>query len=128
MPTYHYVCEKCGHEFEFFQSMKDPAIKTCPKEKCGRPRWGKGRVKRQMSAGAGLIFKGSGFYITDYRSEGYKSAAKKDSESSTPAPKSDAATSTSGTSSTPAPAKTSASTGGASGKTGGSGGGKAAKK
>lgn len=91
MPTYHYVCEKCGHEFEFFQSMKDPALKVCPKEKCFRPKWGKGRVKRQLSAGAGLIFKGSGFYITDYRSESYKSAAKKESEAAAPAPKKDGA-------------------------------------
>ena len=114
MPTYHYVCDKCGHEFEFFQSMKEPAIKTCPKEKCPRPRWGKGKVKRQLSAGAGLIFKGSGFYITDYRSEGYKSAAKKDSEPSTPAAKSDSAAATSGTSSTSAPAKTGANASGSS--------------
>ena len=49
-------------------------------------KWGKGKVKRQMSAGAGLIFKGTGFYITDYRSEGYKEAAKKDSAASAPAP------------------------------------------
>lgn len=85
MPTYEYVCEKCGAEFELFQSMKDSAIKTCTKEVCPQKRWGKGRVQRQMGSGAGLIFKGSGFYITDYRSEGYKSAAKKDSESAKPA-------------------------------------------
>jgi putative FmdB family regulatory protein len=79
MPTYGYVCAKCGHEFEKFQSMKDEALSTCPKELCTQKRWGKGKVKRQMGAGAGMIFKGSGFYITDYRSEGYKAAAKKDS-------------------------------------------------
>ncbi|MCX6899444.1 MAG: hypothetical protein NT105_12170 [Verrucomicrobia bacterium] len=73
MPTYEYECGKCGHQFELFQSMKEPAKKTCPK--C------KGRVRRLISGGAGLIFKGSGFYITDYRSEGYKSAAKKESSS-----------------------------------------------
>ncbi|MHB1305530.1 MAG: FmdB family zinc ribbon protein [Limisphaerales bacterium] len=84
MPTYQYVCEKCGHDFEFTQSMKDDALKTCPKEKCGQKRWGRGRVARQLSGGAGLIFKGSGFYITDYRSDAYKSAAKKDAESSAP--------------------------------------------
>ena len=88
MPTYHYVCEKCGHEFEHFQSMSDPPLRACPKEKCGRKRWGKGRVKRVLSGGAGLIFKGSGFYVTDYRSEGYKQAAKKESE--VVAPKKDA--------------------------------------
>ena len=77
MPTYEYVCEKCNHHFELFQSMKDSRKKTCPQ--C------KGRVRRLISGGAGLIFKGSGFYITDYRSEGYKSAAKKESSSVTSA-------------------------------------------
>lgn len=79
MPTYEYACEKCGHQFEIFQSMKDEALKTCPKEHCKLKKWGKGRVKKMLGAGAGLIFKGSGFYITDYRSEGYKQAAKKES-------------------------------------------------
>lgn len=78
MPTYAYTCAKCGHEFELFQSMKDAALSTCPKEKCAQKRWGKGKVKRLLGGGAGLIFKGSGFYITDYRSESYKQAAKKD--------------------------------------------------
>jgi putative FmdB family regulatory protein len=85
MPTYEYVCEKCGAAFELSQSMKDQALKTCPKDRCAQKRWGKGKVRRLMGTGAGLIFKGSGFYITDYRSEGYKAAAKKDSESSKPA-------------------------------------------
>lgn len=62
----------------------DP-LKVCPEEFCGRKRWGKGPVKRVIGAGAGLLFKGSGFYITDYRSEGYKQAAKKESTSTTPA-------------------------------------------
>lgn len=84
MPTYHYVCSKCGHEFDQFQSMKDHALEVCPKERCPRKTWGKGRVQRQMSGGAGLIFKGSGFYITDYRSEGYKAAAKKESGDTAP--------------------------------------------
>jgi putative FmdB family regulatory protein len=79
MPTYEYICEKCGHEFEKMQSMSDAPLKTCPKELCGKKQWGKGKVKRAISAGAGLIFKGSGFYITDYRSENYKAGAKKDS-------------------------------------------------
>lgn len=78
MPTYEYVCDKCGHQFEKFQSMKDAALTTCLKESCGQKRWGKGKVRRLMSAGAGLIFKGSGFYITDYRSENYKQGAKQD--------------------------------------------------
>ena len=78
MPTYEYVCEKCGHRFEQFQSIADKPLKTCPKTACARKTWGKGRVKRAISGGAGLLFKGSGFYITDYRSEGYKAAAKKE--------------------------------------------------
>lgn len=85
MPTYEYVCEKCGHEFEKFQPIRDSALTVCPKELCARKPWGKGKVKRRISAGAGIIFKGSGFYITDYRSEGYKAAAKKEGESSKPA-------------------------------------------
>jgi putative FmdB family regulatory protein len=82
MPTYEYVCEKCGHEFEKFQSMKDDALTSCPKDLCPKKKWGKGKVRRLMGTGAGLIFKGSGFYITDNRSEGYKAAEKKDSSAS----------------------------------------------
>ena len=82
MPNYDYVCEKCGEEFEFFQKMSDDALEVCPKEKCPKSRWGKGKVKRAIGAGAGLIFKGSGFYITDYRSDSYKEGAKKDKSSS----------------------------------------------
>jgi putative FmdB family regulatory protein len=78
MPTYEYICEKCGHQFEKAQSMSEAVLTVCPKELCGRKKWGKGKVKRAIGAGAGLIFKGSGFYITDYRSENYKAAAKKD--------------------------------------------------
>ena len=84
MPTYEYVCEKCGHEFEAVRSMSANSLRICPKESCALKKWGRGRVKKKISAGTGLLFKGSGFYITDYRSEGYKQAAKKDS--STPAP------------------------------------------
>ena len=76
MPTYEYECQKCHKTFELFQSMKDEPVKICPEKKC------KGKVKRLLGTGAGLIFKGSGFFITDYRSEGYKQAAKKDSGSS----------------------------------------------
>ncbi len=79
MPTYEYECKKCKKTFELFQSMKADALTTCPEEQCQMKKWGKGPVKRLLGAGAGLIFKGSGFYITDYRSEGYKAAAKKDS-------------------------------------------------
>jgi putative FmdB family regulatory protein len=79
MPTYEYVCEKCGHEFETLQPMSAPPLTTCPRETCAQKKWGRGKVKKKISAGAGLLFKGSGFYITDYRSEKYKDAAKKDS-------------------------------------------------
>jgi putative FmdB family regulatory protein len=83
MPTYEYVCEKCGHQFEKVQPISAKPLATCPEDICSRKRWGKGKVKRAISGGSGLIFKGSGFYITDYRSESYKAAAKKDT---TPAP------------------------------------------
>ncbi len=79
MPTYEYICEKCGQHFEKFQPITAKPLATCPEELCRQKRWGKGKVKRAISGGAGLIFKGSGFYITDYRSEKYKEAAKRDS-------------------------------------------------
>ncbi len=85
MPTYEYACEKCGHEFEASQSMTAAPLSTCPKEICAQKKWGRGRVKKQIGAGAGLIFKGSGFYITDYRSEGYKKSATSDSTPAKPA-------------------------------------------
>ncbi|HEX7570060.1 MAG TPA: zinc ribbon domain-containing protein [Verrucomicrobiae bacterium] len=78
MPTYEYVCKKCGHEFEARHSIAAPALKTCPEDLCAKKKWGRGQVTKKISAGTGLLFKGGGFYITDYRSEGYKSAAKKD--------------------------------------------------
>jgi putative FmdB family regulatory protein len=78
MPTYEYECAKCGHQFEHFQSIKAAPLKKCPK--CS------GRVKRLLGTGAGLLFKGSGFYITDYRSESYKQGAKADVKPPAPAP------------------------------------------
>ena len=74
MPTYEYKCLDCGIQFDRFQSITEDPIQECPK--CS------GQTKRLIGAGAGLIFKGSGFYITDYRSEGYKESAKKDKEPS----------------------------------------------
>jgi putative FmdB family regulatory protein len=82
MPTYEYLCQKCGKNFEATQSMRDEAFRECPKELCRLARWGHGKVKRLVGSGAGIIFKGSGFYSTDYRSASYKEGAKKE----TPAP------------------------------------------
>lgn len=73
MPTYEYRCAN-GHAFELFQRMSEDPADTCPQ--CGAP------AERLLSAGAGLLFKGSGFYITDYRSDSYKKAAEKDSGTS----------------------------------------------
>ena len=97
MPTYEYECQKCGHPFEAVQSMKDPHLTDCPQEGCEGP------VKRKISLGSGFIFKGNGFYITDYRSDAYKAAAKKDSESS-----SSTGASTAAAPAAPAPAATTA--------------------
>jgi putative FmdB family regulatory protein len=80
MPTYDYACDACKHEFELFQSIKDE-----PKRKC--PKCGKNKLRRLIGPGAALVFKGSGFYKTDYRSESYKKAAAADkSASSTKSP------------------------------------------
>jgi putative FmdB family regulatory protein len=68
MPTYAYVCQNCQHEFDAFQSIKARPLRVCPA--CGQTA-----LKRLIGSGAGIIFKGSGFYCTDYRSDGYKNAA-----------------------------------------------------
>lgn len=83
MPTYEYACDKCKKTFEVFQSMKEASLTVCPKDQCRQKTWGKGKVKRLLGTGAGIIFKGSGFYITDYRSDSYKEAAKKDKPAET---------------------------------------------
>lgn len=77
MPTYEYQCDACGKKTEVFQSITAKSLKKCPR--CGKPK-----LKRLIGIGAGIIFKGSGFYQTDYRSEGYKKAAKAENEKSTP--------------------------------------------
>jgi putative FmdB family regulatory protein len=79
MPTFDYHCSKCNQNFDAFQSMRDEPFRECPKQLCRLPKWGHGRVKRLLGTGAGIIFKGSGFYTTDYRSDSYKEAAKKES-------------------------------------------------
>ena len=78
MPTYEYACAKCGQHFDAFQSMRDEPFRQCPKELCRLPKWGRGKVKRLLGTGAGIIFKCSGFYSTDYRSSSYTEAAKKE--------------------------------------------------
>ena len=75
MPTYDYVCDACGHAYELFQSMTDNVKKTCPK--CGKKK-----LRRLIGAGSAIMFKGSGFYKTDYRSESYKKGAAADSAAS----------------------------------------------
>ncbi len=71
MPTYDYRCDGCAHEFELFQSIKDDPLKKCPQ--CG-----KRRLRRLIGPGGAIMFKGSGFYLTDYRSESYKKRASED--------------------------------------------------
>ena len=85
MPTYEYICAKCGHAFEKVQSIKAGALTVCPRDACPRKPWGKGKVQRRIGLGGGLIFKGSGFYATDYRSDNYKAGAKKETAAQTPA-------------------------------------------
>ena len=77
MPTYDYVCDGCGHAFELFQSMTDTLKKTCPKCK-------KKKLRRLIGTGGAIVFKGSGFYQTDYRSESYKKGAAADSNAAKP--------------------------------------------
>jgi putative FmdB family regulatory protein len=75
MPTYDYECDNCSHTFELFQSISEPVKKKCPE--CG-----KSKLRRLIGAGAAIVFKGSGFYQTDYRSESYKKGAEKDKKKS----------------------------------------------
>jgi putative FmdB family regulatory protein len=78
MPTYDYECDRCGHKFGEFQSMMDKVLKKCPA--CKKPK-----LRRLLGTGAAIIFKGSGFYQTDYRSESYKSGAKAEETKAAPA-------------------------------------------
>lgn len=85
MPTYEYHCEACNHDFEEFQGIKEPVLKKCPS--CGKLK-----LRRLIGAGAAVVFKGSGFYQTDYRSESYKKgAAELQKPSSSTSSSSDAA-------------------------------------
>lgn len=105
MPNYDYECEKCGQRFEVFQSMNDPKLQTCTLGDCD------GAVKRLLGTGAGLIFKGSGFYQTDYRSSSYQAGAKADVAATSGGGKSESAPAAAAPS--PAPASAPASPGSA---------------
>lgn len=119
MPTYEYQCQACGHEMEEFQSITAAPLKKCPK--CKKPK-----LKRLIGIGAGVIFKGSGFYETDYRSDSYKKQAKSEADAAKPkkddskasgdSKKSDKASAKSDTSKTPAKSR-SKGTGSGSSKT-----------
>ena len=78
MPNYDYRCDSCDQTFEVFQSMNDPKLTDCPDDACT------GQVKRLIGTGSGLIFKGSGFYETDYRSDSYKKGASKEKPKTEP--------------------------------------------
>ncbi len=78
MPTYEYQCDTCGHRFELYQSIKSGPVRKCPA--CGRRK-----VRRLISRGGAILFKGGGFYTTDYRSESYKQGAKQDAPPAAPA-------------------------------------------
>lgn len=82
MPNYDYECETCGKRFEIFQSMKDAKLETCPDAICGK----QGKVRRLLGTGGGIIFKGGGFYQTDYRSASYQSGAKRTRRQNPPLP------------------------------------------
>jgi putative FmdB family regulatory protein len=112
MPTYEYHCDACEHHFDEFQSITEKPLKKCPE--CGRPK-----LRRIFGTGAAILFKGSGFYETDYRSESYKTAAKAEQEASKPASSESssssdtsgaATTSTNGTAAKSSPAGASKST------------------
>jgi len=95
MPTYDYICDQCSHEFEAFESIKADPQTVCPE--CSQPK-----LRRKIGAGAAILFKGSGFYQTDYRSESYKKGAQADKPSDS---SSSSSSSASPTSASPAPAK-----------------------
>jgi putative FmdB family regulatory protein len=115
MPTYEYQCDACQHNFDEFQSFSDKPLKKCPKCR-------KSKLRRVFGAGAAVIFKGSGFYQTDYRSDSYKSAAKAEQDGAKPS-----AGDKTATNGTPATSKTTEPANGAGGKESGKTGGKRSK-
>lgn len=113
MPTYDYQCEN-GHRFEAFQSMKDEPLREC--KECGAP------AKRLIGPGAGFLFKGGGFYITDYRSKEYKEKAKSDGKPAEASAKGDAKTASGTTGESTSSSTSEAKSGGTAGNKGGEGG------
>lgn len=101
MPTYEYQCDACDHNFDEFQSFSEKPLKKCPK--CG-----KSKLRRVFGTGAAILFKGSGFYQTDYRSESYKSAAKAEESQGKPSTGGDSAKTTDSAGTTGAADKTNA--------------------
>jgi putative FmdB family regulatory protein len=102
MPTYDYICDSCQHEFEAFESIKADPQTICPE--CTEPK-----LRRKIGAGAAILFKGSGFYQTDYRSESYKKRAEADKPASKPAAESSSTATPTPTASKPDTAKSSSS-------------------
>lgn len=107
MPTYDYVCDGCGHRFEAFHSMSADPLKDCPACK-------EAKLRRLFGAGAAILFKGSGFYVTDYRSQSYQSGAKADQPAAAPAKDAGSTPSGGGTGGTTGTSGTSGGTGGTS--------------
>jgi putative FmdB family regulatory protein len=114
MPTYDYVCDACEHAFEEFQGFNDEVLVKCP-------RCGKKKLRRLFGSGAAILFKGSGFYETDYRSDSYKAAAKKDQDAVKPAGDSG------GNNGTPAKSDAAGTPGASKSRGGGKSAGKSAK-
>jgi putative FmdB family regulatory protein len=109
MPTYEYECDACKHHFDEFQNFSEEPLKKCPK--CGKKK-----LRRLFGTGAAVLFKGSGFYETDYRSESYKSAAKADQEAASKSNASDSTGKKTDTTSTPASGNGDGKAGGAKSK------------
>ncbi|MEI8037644.1 MAG: FmdB family zinc ribbon protein [Verrucomicrobiota bacterium] len=101
MPNYDYECQKCGNRFERFQGMNDAKLTDCPDTICG------GTVKRLLGTGAGILFKGAGFYQTDYRSSSYHASSKADKGSSSASSSTPAASPAPAAAASPAPTKSS---------------------
>ena len=103
MPTYDYICDSCGHEFEAYESIKADSQTVCPT--CHEPK-----LRRKIGAGAAILFKGSGFYQTDYRSDSYKKGAQADKTASEPAKPAESSTTPAKSTESPKPSTNGSST------------------